>query len=198
MRRNENILKYLVEFGADITKEYDDDILFNVCLSKNVHIVEYLVKHGADINKATKENGKTPFLDVYSTEFKQENTNIVKCLVEHGAYINKENKNGDTPLSIAYRQNHKNVVNYLLEHGADIEKINYMRNMPLSISLDNRHIAKAAFLNKYSVNRNSYLTNYCNLIEKDHLTGNPILNKNNNSIDKQFDLLLNILNSKEE
>jgi len=59
-----NLIIYLVEQGADISKEnyYHETPLFIFCWRRNLNIVKYLVKSGADINKEN-ENGRTPLFD---------------------------------------------------------------------------------------------------------------------------------------
>jgi len=50
---NEEIIKYLVEHGADVNKENDYGVtpLFNACSGGYEAITKYLVEQGADINK---------------------------------------------------------------------------------------------------------------------------------------------------
>jgi len=57
---NKNLVKYLVEHGADINKEYEygTTVLFNACRSRNKDLVEYFVENGTDINKENR-NGET-------------------------------------------------------------------------------------------------------------------------------------------
>eukprot|EP00833_Pecoramyces_ruminatium_P001633 jgi/Orpsp1_1/1175665/evm.model.c7180000054754.1 len=108
---NENLVKYLVEHGADINKENKDGKtpLFDA--------FKYLVELGADINKKNKD-GYTPLFDAC----KNGNENLVKYLVEHGADINKENSRGYVPIFSACFSGNENLVKYLVELGADINK----------------------------------------------------------------------------
>jgi len=83
---NENLVKYLVENGVDITIETKsgETALFYACQRKNKKIVKYLIDQGANINKEN-DSGETPlyFAFMDGTE------NITRYLVEQGADINK-------------------------------------------------------------------------------------------------------------
>jgi len=61
---NKNLLKYLVEHGADINKEniFGEIPLFKACKSGNKDIVEYLVEQVEQRANINKENeiGETP------------------------------------------------------------------------------------------------------------------------------------------
>eukprot|EP00833_Pecoramyces_ruminatium_P002196 jgi/Orpsp1_1/1176228/evm.model.c7180000056874.1 len=48
---NENMVKYLIEHGADINKENHrwETPLFRACSTGNENLVKYLIEHGADI-----------------------------------------------------------------------------------------------------------------------------------------------------
>ena len=92
---NMQIIRYLVEHGADINKinKYGEVPLTYACRNGNILLVKCLVEHGADINKENNES-KTPLFKACSNG----NEAIVKYLVEHGADINKETSHGFTPL----------------------------------------------------------------------------------------------------
>ncbi len=49
---NENLVKYLVDSGADVNKQNNNGItpLFDACDKENNTIVKYLVEHGANVN----------------------------------------------------------------------------------------------------------------------------------------------------
>jgi len=57
---NENLVKYLVELGIDITikNKHGETALFNAYKSGNEKMVEYLVEHGADV-KIKNDEGET-------------------------------------------------------------------------------------------------------------------------------------------
>lgn len=132
---NKEIVKYLVEKGADVNKENiygETPLLFavsagaaqwiggNLLLSavqkRNKEIVEYLVDHGADVNKADS-SGTTPL----HLAAKSRNKSLIEYLIEKGADINSKNEIKKTPLSCAieYYTKDPSVLTYLLDKGAD-------------------------------------------------------------------------------
>ncbi|KAL6625855.1 ankyrin repeat-containing domain protein [Neocallimastix sp. 'constans'] len=100
---NENLVKYLVELGADVNKEnkFNETPLYCACRKGNEKIVKYLIEHGANVNRG--------------------NEKIVKYLVEHGADVNKINQYNETPLYGACEEGNEKIVKYLVEHGANIK-----------------------------------------------------------------------------
>jgi len=53
---NENLVKYLIELGADVKKLNSNGktLLFNACYSGNENLVKYLVKIGVDVKKLNR------------------------------------------------------------------------------------------------------------------------------------------------
>ncbi|KAL6597975.1 ankyrin repeat-containing domain protein [Neocallimastix sp. 'constans'] len=127
---NENIVKYLVELGANISKEDVNGAtpLFYACENGNENLVKYLVEHGADIYKED-ENGETSLF--YTCQ--NGNENLVKYLVEHEANVNKVGCRSRTPL--LYTCGNANVtvnaVKYLVEHEADVNREDGFGSSPL-------------------------------------------------------------------
>ena len=79
------MIKYLIEHGADISKEdnFGWTPLHFACLYGNINLVKYLIDNGADINKMSIL-GETPLFYAFLSE----NENLVKYLIECKAYIN--------------------------------------------------------------------------------------------------------------
>jgi len=122
--KNENIkiIKYLIEYGANINKRNKNGytpLIVAIKKKKNNDIVKYLIDNGADVNQRTV-NGDSPLMEAC----KKRNKPVIKYLIKNGAEINIENKEGETPLTISIVNNDMNIAKYLIKHGADIHKRN--------------------------------------------------------------------------
>ncbi|EAY05872.1 hypothetical protein TVAG_284550 [Trichomonas vaginalis G3] len=116
-----NLLKHLIEKGADIHKK---DHIGCTCLSylvdeEQLEGLKFLVEQGADIN-VRNQLGTTPLLKVADTN----NTEIAKYLIEKGANVNYTGYKGISPLMKASKHNCLGTIKLLLEHGADRYKTN--------------------------------------------------------------------------
>ena len=94
---NKNIIKYLIENGANVNaKDADGNTpLLLVCnpsmgFSVDFDLVKYLVENGADVNARNNE-GDTPLLLLMSPVG---TTKLVEYLIENGADVNVKNNNG--------------------------------------------------------------------------------------------------------
>jgi len=115
----ENLVKLLVEYGADVNAKdhYGDTALMLAANAGHLNVVEFLVEHGANVNAVAAGYiyaGSTAL--IYASEKGQ--VNVVKYLIKHGANINAKNKNGDTALSLAENNGHTEVARILREAGA--------------------------------------------------------------------------------
>jgi len=146
-----NIVRYLVEHGADINKGDGSTPLHLACEKGHKNIVKYLVEHGADINNKGERCGWTPLQ--YACYYGNEN--IAKYLIEHGADINKTNNYGSTPLHFACEKGHKNIVKYLVEHGADINKTDDKHKPPLFYAYENGHYYIVRYLIEHGADSTS-------------------------------------------
>jgi len=117
---NLNIIKYLIEVGADVNKEDKNNLtpLFYACESGNEAVVKYLVDHGADVNKKRKYLRETPLFPAC----KHGNEAIVNYLVEHGADVYERNCIGLMPIFFACKSGKEAIVKCLIEHGVDVNK----------------------------------------------------------------------------
>ncbi|KAL6589059.1 ankyrin repeat-containing domain protein, partial [Neocallimastix sp. 'constans'] len=113
-KRNEKIIKYLVEQGTDVNKGNNraETPLHDACNNENEDLIKYLVEHGADINKENI-NDEIPLFIACERGIEK----IIKYLVEHGADINKE-----------------------IEHGADIYKVIDILNCPIKRYVPRRRL----------------------------------------------------------
>ncbi|KAG4089402.1 ankyrin repeat-containing domain protein [Neocallimastix lanati (nom. inval.)] len=132
---NENLVKYLVEIGAD----YGETPLFDACYSGNENLVKYLVENGVDINKKNRW-AKTPLF----IACEKRNEKIINYLVEQGADVNEGNNWAETPLHNACNNENEDMIKYLVENGADINKKDRWAKAPLLIACnkENENIIK--------------------------------------------------------
>jgi ankyrin repeat protein len=96
------IIKLLVEHGADVTDEQTDYIVDNGGESHN--ILKYLIDNGADVNRQDKE-GNTALM----MAAKYNRAENAKLLLKSGADTKLKNKEGKTALDIAKEAGAKNV-----------------------------------------------------------------------------------------
>jgi len=88
--RNSNLIKDLIELGADINKENSrgDTLFFYICKYGNVEMIKYFIEHRADLSKEN-DNSETP---LFACEGEEESKAIVEYLIELEANVNKKNK----------------------------------------------------------------------------------------------------------
>jgi len=142
MEINSDVIKYLVEHGADITIDNNNIIRYTVrngyleaikCLVEHgaditadnnyairwaarhghLEVVKYLAKHGADVTAVDN------FAVCCAAEYGHLET--VKYLAEHGADITADD---NYAIRWAARNGHLKVVKYLVENGADVTAVN--------------------------------------------------------------------------
>jgi len=86
---NENIIKYLIEYGADENKE--------ITIRNTKKFLKFFPLE-CEINKYNK------YCTPLTVVCQKDNENLVKYLIEHGANVNQKIKNGETPLSIVFKR----------------------------------------------------------------------------------------------
>jgi len=124
INRNETIIKYLVEHGANVNQKdgIGNTPLIVTCKNEGLeNIIKYLVEHGANVNQKTTVQNEyeieyTPL--VIACEYG--NLNIIKYLIEKGANINQMLSHFKSPLRAACERGKVNVVKYLIDHGANV------------------------------------------------------------------------------
>ena len=123
-----DIVKHLVESGADINKVDDDGYtpLYRACVNGDLNIVKYLVGMKADVN--LKADDDTTAL-IYSC--KKNNIKMAQYLIENGADVDCKDYNGRTPLYIACKRKNLDLVKSLVEHGANLNIENEAGRNPL-------------------------------------------------------------------
>jgi len=170
--KNEKMVKYLIEHGADVNKEIID--IYGYVKSPltsadgNENIIKYLVENGADVNKEIVSKYGYSYLPLINACI-DGNETIVKYLVQHNADVNKKNKRGNTPLGVACVYGHENIIKFLIDHGVDINQevvdIDERIKTPLSIAYENGNETIIKYLKEHGakMNRNTNI----NLFTKD-------------------------------
>lgn len=108
-----NLLKMLIEKGADINARSIEDItpLHWACEENHREIAKLLIENKADVNIADFY-GFTPLhVACESGHFR-----IARLLIENGANINVCNSDGFTSLHMAYAHSHIELAKYLIQH----------------------------------------------------------------------------------
>jgi len=189
--KNNNIplLKYLIEYGADINdicsisldvallnnyynhsydysniqKSYDVTPLSIAYYNRNETLLEYLIDLGANINiKWKNDHGEEKTLLVLACEIG--NISLVKYLIENGADVNVKVKNSETPLmaAIKYEKNRKvgnPIINYLLKQGANVNRIDHLGNTPLTLACEYDNVSLVKCLVNKGANINGMTVN---------------------------------------
>jgi len=118
IRGRADTARFLVESGADITRQTDDDPGFTALilsvLKKHPDVVDCLLQLGADPNQRNNW-GFGPLHEASRLGL----LGIVKALLSHGADIELEGSDDSTPLCWAVLENHIAVARLLLECGAN-------------------------------------------------------------------------------
>jgi len=100
-----DVIKYLVEIGADVRYINDTSLLF-ACKWGTLETVKFLIKNGADI--AAQDNSPLEYACTKG------NLDIVKCLIENGADLTRKYY---WPLKTAVIEGHLNIIKYAVEIG---------------------------------------------------------------------------------
>ncbi|XP_071088434.1 26S proteasome non-ATPase regulatory subunit 10-like [Haliotis cracherodii] len=160
-----DIVKFLVERGADVNFGGRIPPLVIAVAHYHPHICDYFIKQGADVNKEDRY-GRSPlraaarkgYVDIACTLVKAGacvnaqcgngqspfmagsqfgHLSVMKFLVAHDADVNVIDNKGDTPLHLAVREGHYEIVRYLLVDLCVVETVNLDCESPFSIALDN-------------------------------------------------------------
>ena len=129
LKKNLNLVKVLIQHGADInaTYQYDD---FNLTTLQwlikpsndpdQIKIFLELLKHGADVNKVENQ---FKFTSVHIAA-REGNSEVIKHLLSYRANINTIDITGLTPLHYAINNGHISCVILLLEAGCVVNSRN--------------------------------------------------------------------------
>lgn len=133
---NIDIIKFLIEFGADIHTE-DNIVLRSACKFGRFNVIQFFVERGTDIHK---------FNEGLFFACKHAHINIVKFLVEHGVDIHVDN---DIALKVACKLGNYRIVKFIIEKGVDIHAEN---ERFLRIACKNGHTNIVELLVKHGAN----------------------------------------------
>ena len=110
-----DIVKLLVENGADVTSSATNDCMGNAAMNGHIDIVKYLLDNGVDV---TKEYDRSLKEASYDGHF-----DIVKLLVENGANIS--GNEGFRTLEISVKNGYTDIVKFLIYKGCSIFGFSY-------------------------------------------------------------------------
>ena len=120
-----DILRYLVENGADINACSDDHCtpLMIAIKMGHLNVATYLVERGAKVD--IKDDRGCTALHHAMYYHHHDRLEVCSCLIECGADVNgcynkKSPQNGRTPLMIASRYGQLDAMTFLIKHGANV------------------------------------------------------------------------------
>ena len=173
---NLNIIKYLIEHGADPNVHNINDYtsIMAACHYGHLDVVKLLMEYGANLHLVNKLGDSALFISYkyghyditkylldsgidintrgkYGTSLLMKacercHYKFVKYLVSKGANVNHQNDIKDTPLIYACEQNNLRIIKFLVKHGASIASSNIYYDTPLSIANKNNSIIIIKYL----------------------------------------------------
>lgn len=151
-----DIFKYLIE-NEDFHLDYDNAEFILHCVTKNnfFKILELIMSYINELNNEdhlryeidTKVINNLVDFSLLHTAARFDSDNCIDILVQSGASVNCKDKDGKTPLHVAYQYGRQKSVVSLLKNGADINAICDKGYTPFEYS-------------RVSKKSESYLTNY--------------------------------------
>mmetsp|Transcript_1183 Transcript_1183/g.1523 ORF Transcript_1183/g.1523 Transcript_1183/m.1523 type:complete len:249 (+) Transcript_1183:180-926(+) len=119
MRGHYNVVKYLLQHGAEIdaVNKHGSSALYQAASFGHQHVVSLLLLYGAQLELASKIGG-TPLNAAVSAGHEA----IVQLLLYNGANPDSVNKFGNSALSRAIDNNHKGIATALFARGAHLDE----------------------------------------------------------------------------
>jgi len=165
---NKEIVKFLLENGADIHKTDDNrrnslryahsHSFSRSSSSSNQGIINLLIDEGADFNDIPYFTSDNIISDL-SASARNGDKKGVELLIKNGVNINIQNNNGgDTALLTALKNKENDIAKLLIENGADIDIANNDETTTLMIALENKNedMVKLLINNGVNVNIQDY------------------------------------------
>ncbi len=113
-KENINIVKSLIDAGADVNA-YDMMVgLTPLMFTSNIDIAKLLINAGADVNYS---NG---FMTPLMLACDNENYEMAKLLIDAGADVNYKNMRNLTALMISVEKKQQDIIKLLVDKGADV------------------------------------------------------------------------------
>lgn len=115
-----NIVRELIEFGADVSIENNvkNTALHYAAVSGKIDIIKQLIAAGEDINHRGYDNSSALVMAIKNKCF-----DAAKFLMEAGADVNLRNQHSDSPLCYAIANCANDLVILLIQKGASITEI---------------------------------------------------------------------------
>jgi len=124
--RNKDIMKLLIDYGADVNKKNNKGItpLMHLCQMRSSYIseVKLLINYNANIKSSDKNGNSLLHLICNRGIYYTENDKLLIYLINLGLNVNKLNNEGNTPLMElrCYSYHSFDAIKIFVENGADL------------------------------------------------------------------------------
>lgn len=142
--RKTELIKYLVEKGADLNTGRETTPLSIGISNNDIETIELLLESGANPNHQDY-NGFTLLHHLCSEHRVYDNIiDAIKLIIKYGANVKQQSVGGDHPIHLACYRNDLDVMKCLVENGADLECENNNRLRPIHYACmnGNKHIIR--------------------------------------------------------
>lgn len=141
-RRRKKLVKLLLKYGADVNAgDIDGIIPLELAIEwGSEEIVENLLDKKADVN-AECTNHQTPLL-LAAAAGERYGLQICGLLFKYGADVNVTDREGNTPLLLAFQACQPTLVDYLLDIGSDVHITSDFWGIPFRDTRDHRDICE--------------------------------------------------------
>lgn len=143
-KRNEGIVKLLLENGAKVdTENTDGDIpLHGAVTNGDYGITKMLINYSSDVNKLCRlvDDNRPIHMAIKAKSYK-----ITKLLIKKGADVNIENEQGKTPVYIATEMSYIEILGLLIEKGACVNTpdcVELQSPLHVAASLNNERMVR--------------------------------------------------------